>query len=566
MEKKEVSVAAEPAKKEEKAPAVEPAKDQKPKKEKKDKKEKKERKEQKKKEPVDEVFVKDPSDPCASKYGDMELNKSQCDPEVRFKKIYTPVEEITEAMTGKELLVRARLHNSRIKSKKLGFLVLRERFGTIQAILIGGPAVSEGMIKYAKSIPKESLLDVIGVVSKPGEDIKGCTQKVELVVSQLFTVAKSSSVLPFQIEDASNRVEHQEEEDIEEKKEEKKEPKKDKEGKEEKKEIRVGQMTRLDNRVMDLRVPANQALMRLQSGVGRYFREFLYKNDFVEIHTPKINPGVSEGGTQVFRLSYFGKDACLAQSPQLYKQMAICGDITRVFEIAPVFRAENANTNRHLCEFTMMDVEMAFKDHYFEVMDMLGNMFNYIFEQLDKNCQSDLKVIDAQYPFTKFKWLPTPLKMNFLDGVKMLNEAGNKQDPTQDLDTESEKLLGELVKKKYDTDFYILYGYPVAARPFYTMPDPKNPGYTNSYDFFMRGEEIISGAQRIHDPKFLTEQIEKAKIPVHTLKDYIESFKYGAPPHAGCGIGLERVVKLFAGIKNIRKCIMFTRDPKRLSP
>ena len=522
-------------------------------------KQKQDRRAKKEQKAQEDVYVKDPADPCASKFGDMELNMSQMDPEERFKILYTPVSALVEGLEGKTLRVRARLHNSRIKGK-MGFLVLRESFSTVQALLMVGPEVSPGMMKYAKSLPKESLLEIIAVVKKPDSEIKGCSQKVELVIKEIWAVSKCVPVLPFQLEDAMRKVLNQEEEEGEEK------PTTEKPIDEERKEIRVKQVTRLDNRVMDLRVPTNQALMRLQSAVGKFYREFLYNNDFVEIHSPKIIPGVSEGGTEVFKLNYFGKEACLAQSPQLYKQMGVCGDLTRVFEIAPVFRAENSNTNRHLCEFTMLDVEMAFKNHYFEVLDVLGDMFNYIFESLAKHNQKELGVVNDQYPFELFKWKTPAVKMNFKDGVKMLEEAGVKQDPLGDLTTESEKALGDIVKKKFDTDFYILYGYPVKARPFYTMKDPKDPNYTNSYDFFMRGEEVTSGSQRVHDPKMLAEKAAAAGIPLPTLKDYIDAFKYGAPPHAGCGIGLERIVKLYCGIRNIRKCIMFTRDPKRLTP
>ena len=509
----------------------------------------------------EEVYVKDPNDPCATKFGDMELVMSQIDPDDRFKIVYTPISQLTETLIGKKVRVRARLHNSRVTGKKMGFVVLRDTFYTAQAILMVGPDVSPGMLKYTKLIPKESLVEMVATVSKAGTEIKSCSQKVELMVEEIRTISRCVPVLPFQIEDAMRKVTNQEEEEGEERSE-----KSASSGEEEKKEIRVKQVTRLDNRVMDLRVPTNQAIMRLQSGVGRYFREFLYGHDFVEIHSPKIIPGVSEGGTEVFKVNYFGKEACLAQSPQLYKQMGVCGDLTKVFEIAPVFRAENSNTNRHLCEFTMLDVEMAFKNHYFEVLDVLGDMFNSIFENLAKQYQKELSVVNEQYPFEAFKWKYPALKINFKDGVKLLEEAGVKQDPLGDLTTESEKALGDIVKKKYDTDFYMLFGYPVKARPFYTMRDPKDPNYTNSYDFFMRGEEITSGSQRVHDPKLLAERAAAQGIPLPTLQDYIDAFKFGAPPHAGCGIGLERVVKLFCGIRNIRKCIMFTRDPKRLTP
>jgi aspartyl-tRNA synthetase len=150
--------------------------------------------------------------------------------------------------------------------------------------------------------------------------------------------------------------------------------------------------------------------------------------------------------------------------------------------------------------------------------------------------------------------------------VKLLNEAGIKQELNEDLTTDTEKALGKIVKDKYDTDFYMLYGYPSTVRPFYTMLDPNDSNFTNSYDFFMRGEEIVSGAQRIHEPELLVERAKYWKIPVDTIQDYVDSFKYGAPAHGGCGIGLERVVKFFCNIWNIRKTSLFPRDPKRITP
>jgi aspartyl/asparaginyl-tRNA synthetase len=174
--------------------------------------------------------------------------------------------------------------------------------------------------------------------------------------------------------------------------------------------------------------------------------------------------------------------------------MALCSDMERVFEIGPVFRAENSNTNRHLCEFTGLDMEMVIKEHYFEVLDMLAGMFVYIFENLEKRFKPHLNTIKEQYPFEDFKCKTPVVKIHFKDGVKMLHAAGIEQGALDDLSTESEKALGRLVKEKYDTDFYMLYGYPAAIRPFYTMLDPTDSNYTNSYDFFMRGEEIVSGA------------------------------------------------------------------------
>jgi len=336
----------------------------------------------------------------------------------------------------------------------------------------------------------------------------------------------------------------------------------------EKKEIVVKMKTRLDNRVMDLRVPTTQAIFKIQSGVCHLFREFLDSKGFTEIHTPKLIAGASEGGANVFKMKYFGTDACLAQSPQLYKQMCIIGDMKKVYEIGAVFRAENSMTSRHLCEFTGLDFEMEIKEHFFEVLDVIGELFYYIFEGLNKNYKKEIETVNNQYPFEPLVYSKEALKLDYKEGCKLLEENGYHQNINDDLDTENEKQLGRLVKEKYNTDFYILYGYPKSARPFYTMPDPHTDfdSFTNSYDAFIRGEEVLSGAQRIHDYDLLLKKVNEKGINPSTLKDYLDSFKLGAPPHGGAGIGLERVVKLFLGIKNIKKCVMFPRDPKRLTP
>lgn len=237
------------------------------------------------------------------------------------------------------------------------------------------------------------------------------------------------------------------------------------------------------------------------------------QNGFTEIHTPKMIAGASEGGADVFKFDYFGSEACLAQSPQLYKQMALCGDLDRVFEIGPVFRAEKSFTNRHLCEFTGMDMEMTINEHYFEVLDILGNLMAHIFQGIETRYKKEIEVIREQYPFEDFKCKTPIVKINFKEAVKMLNDDGAKQDPLEDMDTINEKHVGRLIKAKYDTDFYIIYGYPTDVRAFYSMPNPDEPEYCQSFDMFMRGEEITSGAQRIHDADLLLERVKAKQIP-----------------------------------------------------
>lgn len=297
--------------------------------------------------------------------------RSQGDPEIRFTKKFTNVKDIDESLAGKDVIVRARLHNSRSKGK-LAFFVLRDQFSTVQALLSAEGDISKGMVSYTAKVPKESIIEVKAKVVVPQSPVDTCSQKVELMIQEFWVINKSAPILPFQIEDASRKCLNQAAEGIG----------SDPTGAEEEKKdegVVVKQNIRLDNRIIDLRVPTNQAIFKLQSGVCRLYREFMIDNNFIEIHSPKMIGGASEGGSNVFTFKYFGQPACMAQSPQLYKQMALCGDFDRVFEIGPVFRAEDSNTNRHLCEFTGLDMEMTIKEHYFEVLDMLANMLVYLF-------------------------------------------------------------------------------------------------------------------------------------------------------------------------------------------
>jgi len=329
--------------------------------------------------------------------------------------------------------------------------------------------------------------------------------------------------------------------------------------------VKVKQDTRLDFRFLDLRTMTNIAIFRIQSACSGLFREFLWNNGFTEIHTPKLIGCSSEGGANIFEVKYFERSAYLAQSPQLYKQMTIMGDFKKVFEVGPVFRAENSNTRRHLTEFEGLDMEMEIRENYTELLDVLVKCLQYIFNEIPKRFAHELEVINKQYPFTPIKCNDC-VRIPFKEGISMLREAGETIGDFDDLSTPQELKLGELIKAKYDTDFYILDKFPSAIRPFYTMPDPLDPNYSNSYDLFVRGQEITSGAQRIHDPELLISRCkEKGVNPAH-LKDYIESFRFGSSPHAGAGIGLERITMLYLGISNIRKVTLFPRDPVRLNP
>lgn len=469
-------------------------------------------------------------------YGSLQVNMAV----EKSDKKWCAVKTIDESMSEQTVLIRGRMHVSRPTGKNC-FVVVRQQQHSIQCFLMKNQVISKQMIKFVAGITKESIIDVEGKVVKVNDPIVSCTQKdVEIHISKIFVVSASEAVLPLLIEDAMR-----------------------KEGDE---LSHANLDTKLDNRVIDLRTPTNISLFKLQAAICRLFREYLDSESFIEIHSPKIISAASEGGANVFKVSYFKGSAYLAQSPQLYKQMAITSDFDRVYTIGAVFRAEDSNTHRHLCEFTGLDLEMAFLEHYHEVLHKIADCFTYIFKNLRERFEHDIEIVKKQYPVDHFKFLDKTLILQYSDAVKILKENGVEMGDEDDLSTPNEKFLGKLIKEKYDTDFFILDKFPLAIRPFYTMPDPINPKWSNSYDIYMRGEEIMSGAQRIHDSKLLTERAIHHQIDLEKIKSYIDSFKYGAPPHAGGGIGLERVLMLYLGLGNIRRASMFPRDPKRITP
>ncbi|XP_075988341.1 aspartyl-tRNA synthetase [Anticarsia gemmatalis] len=478
------------------------------------------------------------------RYGTLKLIQSSGEHRDR---VYTDVKDLNVKLNGQQVWVRARLQTSRAKGKQC-FAVLRQSSATVQLLVNVSEErkVSKQMVKFTGNITKESIIDVHAHIVKTASPIESCsTRDVELLASEVWLVSAARPQLPLQIEDASRPEKNDDPEAL---------------------RIRVNQDTRLDNRVLDLRTPANQAIFRLEAGVCRLFRDILTKRGFVEIHTPKIISAASEGGANVFTVSYFRSSAFLAQSPQLYKQMAIAADFDKVFTVGAVFRAEDSNTHRHLTEFVGLDLEMSFKHHYHEVLNTIADTFTEMFRGLRDEYASEIATVGQQFKVEPFKFLDPPLRLEFPQAIQMLKEAGVTVGEEDDLSTPDEKLLGRLVRAKYDTDFYILDKYPLAVRPFYTMPDPNNPRVSNSYDMFMRGEEILSGAQRIHDPEYLTERAKHHGIDISKIAAYIESFRLGCPPHAGGGIGMERVVMLYLGLDNIRKTSMFPRDPKRVTP
>ncbi|KAN0060398.1 aspartate--tRNA ligase dps1 [Thecaphora frezii] len=487
---------------------------------------------------------------ASQNYGKLPLNMSQ----ERTGRKRTAIADISEERDGESILLSARIQTSRSPSAKLVFLTLRQGVDCVQATLAQAPEkVSRQMTKWAAGLAAETIVLVEGTIVKAPKPIESATITVRNAEIKISKIHSTSDIafeqLPFGVDDATRS-------DL---------------------EIQASQETdrplppialdtRLDNRVLELRTTTNQAIFRLTHGVCKLFREYLDNLDFVEIHTPKLQGAATESGSSVFKVGYFKGNAFLAQSPQLAKQMAIAADFGRVYEIGPIFRAEDSNTHRHMTEFTGLDLEMAFEEHYHEVVDVLDGLFTFIFRELPKRYRKEIDAVKKQFPCDEFLLPEKTVRLEYKEAVAMLREAGKEIGDLDDLSTELERTLGALVREKYHTDFFMLDKFPLAVRPFYTMPDPTDGNYSNSYDFFMRGQEILSGAQRIHDAAFLEKRMEAFGIPVESMKHYVEAFRLGAPPHAGGGIGLERVVMFYLGLGNIRRASMFPRDPKRLEP
>ncbi len=313
--------------------------------------------------------------------------------------------------------------------------------------------------------------------------------------------------------------------------------------------------TRLDARFIDLRRSQPSAIFRIRAAAQTAFREKLLQLEFQEINPPTIVSASTEGGSDLFHVQYFEKDAFLAQSPQLYKQLAVMGGLDKVFMTCPVFRAEKHNTTMHLNEVTQMDCEMGFADEK-DGMDVLEAVFLHILQKVHDNCQDDLKTLEATVsPHTKLKRFTYD---QILDALKPKYGLEWGQDFTKEMEHAMPQLLGE--------EAFFITDWPTAVRAFYSMPYENEPKKCKAYDLMYRGLEISSGAQRIHVPDLLEKALRARGLDPEDFESYIDAFRYGAIPHAGWSIGSERLTMQLTNQKNIRECALFPRDRHRLLP
>lgn len=318
---------------------------------------------------------------------------------------------------------------------------------------------------------------------------------------------------------------------------------------------------KLDRRSLSLRNIRERARFRIQEGIVRGFRDFLYEQGFTEIHTPKIGAKSAEGGANMFRLSYFHRPAVLQQSPQLYKQMMV-GVFDRVFETGPVFRAEKHNTRRHLNEYTSLDFEMGYIHSFLDICAMETGFLQYTMNLLEKEYSKELKLLNITLP--DVEKIPY---VRFDEAKRLVSEKYNRKIRNPfDLEPEEEELIGKYFKEEYNADFVFVTHYPSKKRPFYAMDDSEDTRYTLSFDLLYHGLEITTGGQRIHDLSMLEEKIQEKGMTEEGLEQYLDAFRFGMPPHGGLGIGLERLTMQLLGEDNVREACLFPRDMSRLEP
>ncbi|MEF8847610.1 MAG: aspartate--tRNA(Asn) ligase [Candidatus Thermoplasmatota archaeon] len=400
----------------------------------------------------------------------------------------------------------------------IAFIILRDKKGTLQVTVL--KKEEEELFNELVDLPRESVVSVKGLCKSSDQ----ARNNYEVIPKEVGVLSRSATPLPLGVVD----------------------------------KVEAEMETRLDNRFLDLRKKQVQAIFKIRSSVLESVHTFLKDNDFVEVHTPKIVSSSSEGGTDVFKVQYFEKQAFLAQSPQLYKQTMMATGLDRVYEIAWYFRAEEHNTRRHLNESTAVDVELSFINDEEEIMDILEKLVYNMWKKAS-SCKNELELLDRELdvPDLPFK------RISYDDALDLLLDEGLEIEWGIDLGTEEEKKLGEILKKQ-GHDFYFITDYPLESKPFYTMP--KGDKYSRGFDLACKGIELASGSQRIHNPELLKERIRNCGLNPDDFESYLKVFNYGMPPHGGFGFGIERFLMELLDINNVRECILFPRDRTRLTP
>lgn len=425
-----------------------------------------------------------------------------------------------ENFIGKEIEIKGTVFKTRILSG-FGFVLIYTSGSIIQSVFngdLGATGIKDGCSLKVKGTVKEASLKDAFVHPK----------NCELVIESFEILSTPTEPMPFDIT---------------------------------KKKLDILNDTKFDFRYLSMRHPKERAIFKIQSAIVHGIREFLIENNFTEIRTPKIVKEGAEGGANIFSLEYFGQTAYLTQSPQFYKEFCV-GIFDRVFEIAPVFRAEKHNTSRHINEYTSIDVELSNIDSFYDVMNIETAMLKHCFAFLKKVVPYELELLEVDVPVITD--IPA---LDFYEVKKIVSEVYKivSEEP-DDLAPIEELKIAEYVKEKYKSDFVFITHYPFEKRPFYTKDDSKDPKITSSFDLIFRGIEITSGGQRIHDYNEIIDKLTRKGLNPKNFEFFTTAHKHGLPPHGGLGIGLERVTQRLLGLENIKSATMYPRDIHRLTP
>lgn len=416
---------------------------------------------------------------------------------------------------GQNIKMHGAIHSIKEMSE-FSFITLRKKDGVVQCVYNGDFEL--------EPISEECAVEVTGTVMEDERARNG----FELGLTGLRVLSRPKEELPIKINKAK---------------------------------MKLNVDTAMNLRPIALRNLRERAIFKVQEAISRGFGEYLLKQGFSEIHTPKIVKAGAEGGSNIFKLDYFGRKAFLAQSPQFYKQTMV-GVYERVFEIAPVFRAEKHSTARHLNEYTSLDFEIGYIDSFYDVMEMETGMLQYTFELMEREYGKYLKTLGVTLP--EVNSIPC---VRFDEAKQVASEKFNRpiRDPN-DLEPEEEQNIGRYIKEETGSNFVFVTHYPEKKRPFYAKNDPEDPKRTLSFDLLLNGMEVTTGGERICSYDDQMEKLKQRGMDPADFESYLMLHKYGAPPHGGLGLGLERLTMALLGLDNVRYATLFPRDLNRLEP
>jgi len=420
------------------------------------------------------------------------------------------IEDLSSSMEGESILFGGWVVDLR-KLGKMAFLTVRDVTGICQVIVKGDS------MELLEGLNRQSVVRISGKIQAS----KAKDFDFEVLAEKIEILAKAEYPLPI---DPIGRLES----DID---------------------------NRLNSRALDMRNQKTASIFKLRSNVLASIRETLIKRKFIEINTPKIIGSASEGGADLFGLDYFGKQAYLAQSPQLYKEQMTIG-LERVFEISSFYRAEKSHTGRHLSEFTSVDMEAAMMD-YTDVMDVLESIVIDVFKNTSENCKTEQKEIgyEIKVPNSPFERLTYTQALEELKSLDINLEFG------EDLQDAHLRNLGEK-----HPGFFFLTDWPMKLKPFYIHEKDEDISLSRSFDLQYGYLELSSGGRRLHDPEQLKSRLKEQNLDPSSFEEHLKTFGWGMPPHSGWGMGLDRLMTVLIGIDNVREVVLYPRDPDRLKP